>query len=192
MSDDGSYVFFDTADPLVARDGNRTLDVYEWTPMAISLISSGSDPAPSFFIGASSDGANVFFGTHARLVSQDTDTNGDLYDARICTEASPCISPPPGETAQCQGDACQPPSTVPIDATPSSITFTGPGNFLVSKGRGSKPQTRTQLLKKALRKCRKKRGRSRASCIRGAEKRYGVKLKAKHSKHLKTRGRNGK
>ena len=49
----------------------------------ISLISSGDDATPSFFLGASADGSNVFFGTHARLVAQDTDESGDLYDARI-------------------------------------------------------------------------------------------------------------
>ena len=30
ISDDGSMVFFDTADPLVSQDSNGTLDVYEW------------------------------------------------------------------------------------------------------------------------------------------------------------------
>ena len=30
MSDNGEYVFFDTADALVPQDTNGTLDVYEW------------------------------------------------------------------------------------------------------------------------------------------------------------------
>ena len=87
MSDDGSYVFFDSADALVPQATNGTLDVYEWHDGRISLLSSGSDATPSYFLGASTDGSNVFFGTHAQLVPADQDTAGNIYDARICTEA---------------------------------------------------------------------------------------------------------
>ena len=97
ISDGGSYVFFDTADALVSTDSNKTLDVYEWEVQGtggcglargcVHLISSGKDPSPSYFLGASPDGSNVFFGTHARLVPADTDSSGDVYDARICTSA---------------------------------------------------------------------------------------------------------
>ena len=140
MSDDGSYVFFDTADALVSTDSNHMLDVYEWEAQGtggcvpargcVHLISSGKDPGPSFFLGASADGSNVFFGTHARLVPADSDSDGDVYDARICTSVEPCIKPGAGETAQCEGDACHTPPPAPIDATPSSLTFSGPGNLI--------------------------------------------------------------
>ena len=128
MSDDGSYVFFDSADALVPQATNGTLDVYEWHDDRISLLSPGSDATPSYFLGASTDGSNVFFGTHARLVPSDQDTAGNIYDARICTESEPCIKPPAGETAQCEGDACQSAPAEPIDATPASLTFSGPGD----------------------------------------------------------------
>ena len=83
------------AESLVPQDTNGTLDVYEWQTSrrtAISLISSGQDPKNSYFLGSSScvsaqgetvEGCNVFFGTHAKLVPEDTDNSGDLYDARI-------------------------------------------------------------------------------------------------------------
>jgi hypothetical protein len=41
MSDDGSYVFFDTDDALVPQDTNGTQDVYEWEDGHVYLISGG-------------------------------------------------------------------------------------------------------------------------------------------------------
>jgi hypothetical protein len=171
MSDDGSKVFFDTADALVPQDGNGTLDVYEWHSGRISLISSGQDFAPSFFLGASPNGANVFFGTHARLVPQDTDTYGDIYDARICTTTDPCIKPPAGETGQCEGDACQNPPPAPIDATPGSLTFFGAGNLL-----GEVPPRKTVTPKKTIR-CSKGRKLSHGKCVKTKAKKKKAKAK---------------
>jgi hypothetical protein len=178
MSDDGSYVFFDTADALVPQDENRTLDVYEWHEGRVSLISSGKDKAPSFFLGQSAaeiggvhvEAANVFFGTHAGLVPQDTGDSGDVYDARICAEADPCIKPPVGETAQCEGDACQNPPPAPIDATPGSLTFFGAGNLL-----GEVPPRKTVTPKKTVR-CSKGKKLSHGKCVKTKTKK---KAKAK-------------
>jgi hypothetical protein len=171
MSNDGSYVFFDSADPLVPQDANATNDVYEWHEGRISLISSGQDSLPSYFLGASPDGANVFFGTHARLVPQDTDTAGDVYDARICTASNPCVKPPAAETAQCEGDACQNPPFVPLALTPASLTFLGAGNLLGEAPTQVKP-TNAQKLVNALKVCKKKPKKKRAVCERQARKKY--------------------
>lgn len=179
MSNDGSYVFFDTADPLVAQDGNDTLDVYEWHNGQVSLLSSGSDAAPSFFLGASPDGANVYIGTHAKLVPQDGDSSGDVYDVRICTTASPCIKPPPVKTAQCEGDACQNPTPQPIDEGPVSLSFSGAGNFSPTASPKKPKLSRSQELSKALKACRKKPKHKRAACEKTARKRYGTKAKSK-------------
>jgi hypothetical protein len=124
LSNDGSYAFFDTADALVPQDGNGVGDVYQWHNGALSLISSGHDSAPSFFLGASPDGRDVFLGTHSRLVPQDTDTLGDLYDARI----GGGFPSPPG-IKPCEGDACSTPVPAPNDPTPSSLSFQGAGNI---------------------------------------------------------------
>lgn len=179
MSDDGSEVFFDTADPLVPRDTNGTLDVYEWHDGQVSLISSGSDPAPSFFLGASADGSNVFIGTHARLVPQDTDVSGDIYDARVCTAASPCLQPPVGGTAQCEGDACQTPRAAPIDATPGSLGFAGAGNAAGETGKvkpkGKSKSSAASGLAHALLNCRKKRAGRRHRCEASARARHANK-----------------
>jgi hypothetical protein len=129
LSDDGKTAFFDSADPLVPQAGNHTLNVYEWHEGQLSLISSGADTAPSFFLGADKSARDVFFGTHSQLVPQDTNSDGDIYDARLCDAAEPCIRPPSVGTAQCEGDACHPPGIEPIDTTPVSLTFAGAGNL---------------------------------------------------------------
>jgi hypothetical protein len=128
ISEDGS-VFFNTPASLVPRDTNGVTDVYEWHEGQLSLISSGQDPLPSFFLGASANGANVFFGTHARLVPADSSGGGNVYDARVCTAAEPCIAPPPAQEGLCEGDACSHPASAPSDATPASATFSGAGDL---------------------------------------------------------------
>ena len=121
MSDSGEYVFFQTKDALVPQDTNNTLDVYEWHDGKISLLSGGTSTGPSFFLSASSDGRNVFFGTHARLVAADTDSDGDVYDARICSSAEPCLSYSEKGAEDCEGAACQPVTAGPLVDTPDSL-----------------------------------------------------------------------
>ena len=89
MSGNGEYVFFDAPDALVPAATNGSLNVYEWHDGQIALISSGSDPAPSFFLGyapnpaahteQAREGGNVFIGTHSRLSPQQTNTVGNIY-----------------------------------------------------------------------------------------------------------------
>lgn len=202
MSSNGAYVFFDTADALVSTDGDKTLDVYEWHYNAqshrgsVSLISSGRDSAPSYFLAQSAaeydgshvEAANVFFGTHAKLVASDTDSAGDIYDARICTVSEPCISGPPAATVQCEGSTCEHPPSAPLDATPTSLTFSGVGNIIAIKH--TVRETRKQKLKRAIKACQKmKRKRERAKCVRQAHKRFGVA--GTRAAYRRTNGRRG-
>jgi hypothetical protein len=194
MSDNGSYAFFDTADALVPQDSNGTLDVYEWHEGRISLISSGRDSSPSFFLGTTPDASDVFFGTHARLVPQDRDGAGDLYDARI----GGGFPPPSSEGGVCEGDACQNPPPAPIDATPGSLTFLGAGNVPGEDKRQITPKkgepTNAQNLAKALKVCRKKPKSHRKKCKSQARRRYAKKatkwVSARHANM--TSGRAGK
>ena len=156
LSEDGSYVFFDSPEKLVPQAANQTgphppLDVYEWEADGagscqkqagcISLIGSGSSPASTYFLGQSPyeytnskgetklvEAGNVYIGTHAQLVPQDTDALGDIYDARVCEPESPCIEPPPQREGLCEGDACAPAVPAPHEETPGSLTFHGAGN----------------------------------------------------------------
>jgi hypothetical protein len=164
ISDNGSYAFFDTADALVPQDANGTLDVYEWHEGKVALISSGQDSFASYFLGASPDGKDVFFGTHARLVPQDIDTAGDLYDARICTGSDPCLKPPAGETAQCEGDACQNSPALPLAQAPATFTFASSGNVAAEVKLRVKPA-----------KCKKGFAKKHNRCVRAKTKKKSKK-----------------
>jgi Fibronectin type III domain len=163
ISDDGSYVFFVTTDRLVPQDQNPLggglitsapgEDVYEWHNGTVSLISSGTDSQPSVFIGASADGRDVFFGTHSQLASQDIDGLGDVYDARIGGGF-----PVPAGSAPCEGDACQSPSSAPNDATPSSSTFSGPGD--------PAPGATSKVLVVKAKKCGKGKVLKKGRCVK--------------------------
>ncbi len=182
VSEDGSYVFFDTSNALVPNTTDEKIHVYEWHDGTISLISSAGDPGNAYFLGASADGSNVFFGTHAQLAPQDTDILSDVYDARIDGGFVP-ITP-----SLCTGTGCQGvPAAPPIFATPASVTFAGIGNFepsapvkTVTRKKGTAAHTRAEKLAKALRVCRPKP--KRKSCEAAARRRYGAKPKAKGKK----------
>jgi hypothetical protein len=136
LSDDGRYVFFTTAEALVAGDTNGVEDAYEYDAQdtSVHLLSSGTDTAPSTLIDASDDGANAFFATRERLVGWDVDNSYDLYDARINGGfPDPVLKAPP-----CGGDACQDavPSR-PGPSRPGSSTLSGAGNTV------SRPATNT-------------------------------------------------
>jgi hypothetical protein len=167
IAEDGS-VFFNTEASLVPQDTNGVLDVYEWHEGEISLLSSGQDPLPSDFLGASPNGANVFFGTHARLVPADTSGGGNVYDARVCTASEPCIAAAPAREGLCEGDACSHPAAAPSDATPASATFTGPGDLV--------PVPSTAPRAKS---CAKPKKLSHGRCVSAKPKRRKAKLKAR-------------
>jgi hypothetical protein len=165
--EDGS-VFFSTVAALVPQATNGLPDVYEWHEGTISLISSGQDSLASFFLGASPNGANVFLGTHARLVPADTGSGGNLYDARICTTSEPCIQAPPAREGLCEGDACSHPAAAPSDATPASATFSGQGDLVPAPS--VTPSVRT---------CVKPKQLSHGKCVKVKPKRRKTKAKAK-------------
>jgi hypothetical protein len=155
-SANGDYVFFDTTTPLVLQDVNgereagtgtgdsleegghdfsfsTSSDVYEWRRNGVdgcghiqgclSLISSGTGGERNMLLGTTASGRDVFFATHSQLVSQDNDSSGDVYDARIGGGF-----PPPPRAVECEAGACVSPLAAPVDTTPASLSFSGPGN----------------------------------------------------------------
>jgi hypothetical protein len=125
LSDDGSRVFFDSADVLAVSDSNNRPDVYEWeAPGAgtcarefgcVGLISSGRSGAASTFIDASADGSDAFFLTDSSLYPPDPGSL-DVYDARIDGGFRPPETPIP-----CEGDSCQALPPAPEDPTPGTL-----------------------------------------------------------------------
>jgi hypothetical protein len=138
----------------------------------------------------------VFFITEAQLVTSDLDHSYDLYDARVCTEASPCITPPPPPPPPCASEEkCRPPQTPQTGfGSPLGSTVAGPGNTGQSETAGQitkkpptkKPLTRAQKLAKALASCRKTykhKKKKRVACERRARHTYGKKAPKHSSKH---------
>ncbi len=196
MSDDGSYVFFQSPIGLtrgalnevpINGEGSFAQNVYEYHDGQVHLISSGTDatvvesgPSASStgLVGTSASGADVFFTTASPLVPQDTDTQIDVYDARI--GGGFAVTAP---TAPCEGEGCQG-STGGTPATPGVGSLTPAGGVLappIEPNPPPKPKkktlTRAQKLKRALNACRKKPKKQRAGCEAQAQKAYGAKSK---------------
>jgi hypothetical protein len=220
LSDEGR-LFFNSPDDLVPQATNHVEDVYEYEPTGVgscesssggcvSLISAGDSSKESAFLEATPNGNDVFFLTAAQLLAQDTDTAFDIYDARVCTSESPCLTPPSLAPPGCSAaDACRPaePAQRAPVALSGSATAAGPGNLSHPEGavlplKTSKPTvkllTRAQKLAKALNSCKRQyphAKKRRARCEAQAKKRYAAKKKAKRasspisSTHTGGRGR---
>ncbi len=129
LSDDGRYVFFNTAEALSPQDVNGRVDAYEYDASSgeIHLLSSGTGAADSYFLDASGDGRDVFIVTRDRLVGWDVDRGYDLYDVRV----DGGFPGPPAPGAVCAGEACQaPPTGAPAAGLGalSSLSASGAGN----------------------------------------------------------------
>jgi hypothetical protein len=85
VSADGTRVFFDTSEQLVATDTDGVNDVYERSGGTTTLVSAGqiNGNGNSFIAkieGSSADGTRVFFSTHEQLVNADSDSSADIYE----------------------------------------------------------------------------------------------------------------
>ncbi len=182
VSDDGSRVFFNSFDSLIARDTNEEADVYQWEAPGsgncqadgyayvaaaggcVNLISSGEDAEGSELVDTSASGDDVFFKTYESLYPADPGLI-DIYDARV----GGGFPDPPVVIPECEGEECHGPLTPePAHLTPQSNTFVGPGNPV---GKATKSKKR---------------------CPKGKHKvkRKGRVVCVKHKKHRKHRSGN--
>jgi hypothetical protein len=141
LSEDGRRVFFESTDALSPLDSNGVGDVYQWEGVGtgnctqasssysaanggcVDLISSGQSARLSRFVDASPSGEDVFFSTLASLLPEDYGLV-DIYDARV----DGGLPSPPLPAPECEAEACQNPAPAPLLQTPSSLTYSGPGN----------------------------------------------------------------
>jgi hypothetical protein len=147
------------------NDGGRTSpssDVYEWRADGVdgcvqlqgclALITDGRGGYQNLLLGTANEGRDVFVYTRSKLVAQDTDTSGDVYDVRIGGGFPPAAPRP----TECEADACSTPPIPPNDATPSSSTFHGAGNLLAGALPEVKPKPKPKHKPKKKAKRRKK------------------------------------
>jgi hypothetical protein len=187
MSNDGSYVFFESPVGLTpgalneapVEGGGLAENVYEWHAGHVYLISDGHDVSGGTnnlgclssegmvcLLGSDGTGANVFFTTADELVGQDTDTQVDVYDARICTASEPCVKAAP-PVAACQGEACHgAPGGAPSLPGVGSVAFAGAGN-LVPFAPVAAHKKKTIVKKHVKRKGRRRRPERRRTHARG-------------------------
>ncbi|HTQ68216.1 MAG TPA: hypothetical protein VMI13_05945 [Solirubrobacteraceae bacterium] len=151
LTDDGR-VFFDSLQPLRTTAGgtsftatNHSVNVYEWTPAGLegceptevpegesgaggclALLSTGTDPFPTYFEGASADAHDAYITTHAALVPQDQDGLNDIYDVRVGGGLPPTPQSP-SCSAEMQG--CQPPGQGLGSSQHASESGAGGGNL---------------------------------------------------------------
>jgi hypothetical protein len=198
MSNDGSYVFFQSPVGLTPKALDRVPiakealtgqvvfaeNVYEWHDGHVYLISDGRDTAydsgQNFMchsgstvclFEADATGHNVLFSTADSLVPEDTDTQLDYYDARICTDSEPCIKPSPPGLPPCLGETCHgTPSGTPLAPGVPSMTFNGQGNVL------SPVTVKHKFVGRKTVKCTQKKVRVRGKCVKRRTRRVKASL----------------
>ena len=181
ISDDGGRVFFDSVEPLVSRDSNGYLDVYEWEREGegsctagsasranggcVFLLSGGQSPENSYLVDASASGDDAFFVSRAQLVKADRGSDDDeLYDARVGGVPAP-------EEASCAGAGCQGvPPAPPVFATPATATITGVDDL---EALPPAPALVKPAAKPAPKKCKKPRRLRHGKCVKPKAKATG-------------------
>lgn len=158
LTADGSRVFFETEEALVARDSDGINDVYEWSAFRGSpaLITSGRTPESinridvfgttielewetNNLLGVSPSGNDVLIGTRDKLVADGSPEGATaIYDARE-GGGFPVVTP-----THCEEDACQPVTAAPKLSLPSSKSFRGKGNVKQRRCHHHKAQAKKQ------------------------------------------------
>lgn len=182
LSEDGSRIVFESADPLSPKAVNGLVNAYEWHMQPgwpegrTSLVSSGDDAEPvgekegrSLNIAITPSGNDIFFTTVRGLLPQDTDGASDLYDARL-GQGFPSVETP---RQPCAGDACQGPLTNPAALLVPGSVSQAPGESLVPAADKVAPKKKAKSSKAKRKKRQKGKRASRASRVRGASRRGG-------------------
>ena len=170
MNEAGTRIFFHSRDVLAPGAVSGSENVYEWEKGQIYFLTTLEQnglAGLSGLLGSSASGNDVFVGTSKKLVPQDIDLVGDVYDIRVDGGFPPPPTPPtPCSPAQdeCQGTpAPQPPSRAI-----GTGEFTGPGNPPTKHPKPKKPHKKHH--KKGNKKAHKYHHNRAANTNRGGSK----------------------
>ncbi len=213
VSGNGDFAFFTTVAALVPQDvdgevtpGPRenvgghvspSTDVYEWRAGGVdgcglvqgclALITDGRGGYLNLLLGTADEGRDVFIYTRSNLVPEDHGSEGGLgegnvYDVRMGGGFAGPVPP----SVECEGDACSTPPSAPADLTPSSLTFTGTGNFV-----GEQPKKVVKKTKKKAKKTKTKKTREKANRAKGKRGQRAKRAERVGAKRLSVRGGGG-
>jgi hypothetical protein len=199
VSANGDFAFFTTIAALVPQDvdgeipnggewinigglASPSTDVYEWRKYGIdgcaqvqgclSLLTDGRGGYLNLLLGTADEGRDVLIYTRSKLLPQDNDASGDIYDVRI----DGGLPGPPPRPTECEGDTCSSPPSAPNDATPSSLTFSGVGNVLQAPVAKTPSKAKAKKKPKAKKKTKQKRKKGKKASrrqISGKAKAHG-------------------
>ncbi len=196
VSNDGSYVVFQSADGLTpgALNGFHgefayAQNVYEYHNGNVYLISDGQDTSHHEekssvqVVGLSPSGQDVFFETADQLVGQDVDSQLDIYDARIDGGFAAPVSLLPS----CSGDACQGElSAAPVLLSPGS-EFQAGGNPPLAGGGAPSPAAAVKPKPKSRpAACRKGYVKRHAKCVKKPKSKRGSAKKSSRDRKGKS------
>jgi hypothetical protein len=194
VTEDGR-VFFMSRDPLAPSAVEGSKNIYEFAGENVYLVAIGEDPQSEFaafqesfnehdrLVTTDASGRDLFFGAVGQLVPQDTDSQGDVYDARV-EGGFPGVSAP----ATCDGEACRDLGEAgPLISAPSSVGIAPEVISELAPNLANHPKivTNSSKLRHALSLCRRTRGKRRHVCESAARRRYGVIAGSKPSREVK-------
>jgi Tol biopolymer transport system component len=111
ISEDGSEVFFQTTEPLVAADTDRSNDVYvrklgAGSPELVTVDETDQNgAADASYVGSTPDGEELFFVTAESATSEDQDSADDIYERDLATGKTHLVSAPASGCASCEPNA---------------------------------------------------------------------------------------
>jgi hypothetical protein len=181
-------VFFTTREPLVATDTNGKYDAYEYEEGQLHPLSTTTSNVNSFFYETDLAGNNVFVITAMQLPSGKPEAVYSIYDARVDGGFQE-----PANLTECSEEDCKGSfSPPPAISAPTSATFVGAGNPVLTPAVVHKATTTAKKKKKKKRhkKLGSRRGAGRARNVKGQS---GAKIeKRARTKRAAALNRGGK
>jgi hypothetical protein len=142
LSDDGSRMFFQSADRILPQASNGKVNVYEFTEGEVHLLTPGDTEAPVYLLDASASGDDVYITANEELNDEAEGTNTSIYDVRVNADLVPPNTPTP-----CTGENCRgPKTTAPPSVAPASSGFEAPATIIAPKSmKGKKAQVQLRV-----------------------------------------------
>ena len=183
VSNDGQHVVYEDS-----QDGGGLQVVEEWVDGRSGQVSPLGAPVSVQLLGtAGEELQDVFFVGHQPLVAQDLNSGtSSIYDARV--DGGFPTPTPPANSSQTPNPTDIASSPYPANLTPPSVQppLLAADTSQSERVSKSKALTQAQKLSKALKECKSKPKKRRATCEKQARKQYG---KTKHDIKPKTRGK---